>query len=118
MNILTFKEASVIINKFKEIEEKNLRGVIVSSNLVYTNNLDVGFGDCLLEIYDYNDGLYMRTLIDGIDVLEPLLIQVEDDGTIVDFILLDFVLRFKESLGLDRYFVLSTDYTFIMDRVR
>lgn len=116
MNILTFKETSVIINRFKSTEK--LKNKILASDKVYENTFDVGFGDCLVQIFDYEDHLYIRTEIDDIQTLEPLLIQVEDDGTILDFILLDFAIRFRKHFNLESYYVLPSDYTFIMDRVR
>lgn len=118
MKILTFKETSVIINRFKSIEELNVKEQILASRKIYENSFDVGFGDCLVQIFEYEEYLYVRTQIDDVDTLEPLLIQVEDDGTILDFILLDFVIRFRKSFDLESYYVLPSDYTFIMDRIR
>lgn len=118
MKILTFEETSIIINRFEEIKNKEVHDKIMNSKSIYKNSFDVGFGDCFIEIYDCEGYLYIRTVMDDVDSLEPLLIQVEDDGTIVDFVLLDFVLRFKQLIDLDKYYVLQTDYSFIMDRVR
>ena len=118
MKILTFEETSIIINKFEELADESKKDSILKSNIVYSNTIDVGFSECSLTIYNYNDYLYIRTIIDEVDDLEPLLIQVEDDGTIIDFILLDFVIRFKEILNLEDYFILQSDYTFVMDRIR
>lgn len=118
MKILTFRETSAIINEFKRVNKREVFDEIINSDLVYRNKVDVGFGDCVIEIFLYSDYLYIRTRVDDIDTLEPLMIQVEDDGTVVDFMLLDFVLRFKEELNLEEYYVLQSDYTFIMDRVR
>ena len=104
MEILTFKEISAIINEFRKLEDRNLVELILNSEIIYENDFYVGFGDW--------------TIVDDVDSLEPLLIQVEDDGSVIDFILLDFVLKFKNLIDLKKYFVLQTDYGFIMDRIR
>lgn len=116
MKILTFKETSVIIDRFKLAKE--MKDEILSSKKIYENLFDVGFGDCLVKIFEFENRLYMSTEIDEVFTLEPLLIQVEDDGTIMDFILLDFVIRFRNCFNLESYYVLPSDYSFIMDRVR
>ena len=118
MEILTFKEISAIINEFRKLEDRNLVELILNSEIIYENDFYVGFGDCSLTIFNYNNHLYIRTIVDDVDSLEPLLIQVEDDGSVIDFILLDFVLKFKNLIDLKKYFVLQTDYGFIMDRIR
>lgn len=118
MRVLTFEETSSIIKMFEYLNNSDSRECVLNSKLVYTNNIETGFGDCKLEVYLFSDYLFLRMITDDIDCLEPLLIQVEDDGTIVDFMLLDFVLRYREDLGLEKYFILQNDYTFIMDRVR
>lgn len=118
MKILTFEETSIIINRFKEIKNEEVRHKIINSESIYRNSFDVGFGDCLVEIFNCEGYLYIKTVMDDVNSLEPLLIQVEDDGTIVDFLLLDFVIKFKQLIDLEKYYVLQTDYSFIMDRVR
>lgn len=118
MRVLTFEEASSIIKMFEYLNNPDSRAYILDSELVYDEDIETGFGNCRLQVYLFNDCLFLRMITDDIDCLEPLLIQVEDDGTIVDFMLLDFVLKCKEDLKLEKYFILQNDYTFVMDRVR
>lgn len=118
MKILTFKETSIIINKFRFLGDESNRNSVLSSELVYKNSFDVGFGTCDISVFNYDGDLFIRTIIEDDETLEPLLIQVEDDGTILDFILLDFVIRFGKYYNLESYYILPSDYTFIMERVR
>lgn len=118
MRVLTFEEASNIIKMFEYLNSSDSKRCVLASDLIYKNNIENGFGECIIEIYSFSNHLFLRTISDGEDYLEPLLIQVEDDGTIIDFMLLDFVLRYRESHNLEDYFVLQSDYSYIMDRVR
>ena len=117
MKSLSCEEISIIIDKFKEIKNKDTYNSVINSKLIYKENFDVGFEKCDLSIFEYNNYLYIRSIIGDVEWLEPLLIAVGEDNSICDFILLDFFGKFEKDLNLKKYFISQSDYSNIMEKV-
>lgn len=117
MKTLTFEEKDKIIEKFQELKNRDFMDKVITSTVVYENNFDLGYADYSLTIYDYNDYLYIKSVSNGITTVRPLLIQVSPEESIVEFTLLDFVIRFRQVLNLDKYFILVSDYSCVMNEM-
>ena len=117
MKTLTFEERCNIINRFEQLKDEDFCNKVLNSEIVYKNILNMGLDDSEVIIYLSDDYLYINRTNGSSYDLQPLIIEVSEDGTIMDFMLLDFTIRFHKILNLDRYFVSSSDYLDILDEV-
>lgn len=104
------------LNKFSKIKHLNIDAVIKQSKVVFVKEYDFLLKSISIAIIEYNNEYLVLNKIDGARSLEPLFIQVDEFGCLMDDFFYDFIINTSEDLS--KYSILYTDYADLMDNVR
>ena len=105
--------------KVKEMlrcRELNINKFIIESEVVYEDTYDFMFKVIDIKIIKHSDGLFIVNSVDGERWIEPLLIQVSDTGTLLDYFFIEFINT--TDLDLTEYYINYLDFSEIMEWVR
>ena len=69
-----------------------------------------------ISVIEYNNEYLVLNKVDGARSLEPLFIQVDEFGCLMDDFFYDFIINSSEDLS--KYAILYTDYSDLMDSIR
>ena len=105
-----------VLNKFSKIKQLNIDAVIKESKVIFTKEYDFLLRNISISVIEYNKEYLVLNKVDGARSLEPLFIQVDEFGCLMDDFFYDFIINSSEDLS--KYAILYTDYSDLMDSVR
>lgn len=105
-----------VLNKFSKIKQLNIDAVIKESKVIFTKEYDFLLRNISISVIEYNNEYLVLNKVDGSRSLEPLFIQVDEFGCLMDDFFYDFIINSSEDLS--KYAILYTDYSDLMDSVR
>ena len=104
------------VNQFKECSTIDLKEFILDSETIYSSTYDFMFKVINVSVIANSGELYLLHDVDGDKWLEPLLIQFDDNGNLLDVFLKDFIDAYEGIL--DNYCINYLEYSRLMDEVR
>lgn len=104
------------LNKFSNIKHLNVDTVIKESKVVFSKEYDFLLKNISVTILEYDGEYLVLNKIDGARTLEPLFIQVDEFGYLMDDFFYDFIVNNPNDLS--KYAILYTDYATLMEDVR
>lgn len=104
------------LNKFSKIKQLNIDTVIKESKVIFTKEYDFLLKNISISVLEYDNEYLVLNKIDGARSLEPLFIQVDEFGCLMDDFFYDFIVNTSEDLS--QYSILYTDYADLMENVR
>ena len=105
-----------VLNKFSKIKQLNIDAVIKESKVIFTKEYDFLLRNISISVIEYNNEYLVLNKVDGARSLEPLFIQVDEFGCLMDDFFYDFIINSSEDLS--KYAILYTDYSDLMDSIR
>ena len=105
-----------VLNKFSKIKQLNIDAVIKESKVIFTKEYDFLLRNISISVIEYNNEYLVLNKEDGARSLEPLFIQVDEFGCLMDDFFYDFIINSSEDLS--KYAILYTDYSDLMDSIR
>lgn len=94
----------------------DISSFIMDSEVVYSRIYDFMFKVLEIKIIKHGDKLYTVNSVDGDRWIEPLFLQVGDDGSLIEYFFTEFVKGSK--IDLSEYFINYIDYAEMMEMVR
>lgn len=110
-------DLNLLSERFLECRTWDVKDVLVNSETIYRVEYDFMNSAISIIVLRYKDELYLVNTCDSDRWLEPLLIQVDDSGLVLDVFLDKFILK-NSKLDLSPYFINQADYSLLMDFVR
>lgn len=104
------------VDQFRECLSVDVKEFILNSEIIYNNTYDFMFKFISISIIKYNDYLYLLNDVDGDKSIEPLLIQFDDRGNLLDSFLKDFIDSYEGDLS--NYYINYIEFSRLMEEVR
>lgn len=106
----------MMLNRFISYRKMDVDKFVSEGVLHYSKSFDFMCSYFELAIVEVNNELFTVNCLDDDRWLEPLLIQVDEEGYLVD----EFFKEFIDMYGkpLDKYFINYSDYSALMEEIR
>lgn len=104
------------VNEILECRNLDIQSFMVDSEVLYSSVYDFMYKVIDIKIVKHFGKLYTINCVDEDKWIEPLLIQLNDDGSLMDYFFLEFVKTTE--IDLSDYFINYIDFSEIMESVR
>ena len=115
-NLLERGALSAKVEEVLECRALDINSFIINSEVLFSTVYDFMFKVIDIKVVKHNNKLYTINSVDEDRWVEPLFIQLGDDGSLMDYFLLEFIKTTE--LDLEEYFINYIDFSEIMEAVR